>query len=281
MRRVDEGSDVRKFCCYWEGQKPPDYLAWCISSWADYVDLDEILFLNHSNVSQHLGDLIELDALRRFSFAKQSDIVSAAFLYKYGGVFLDVDSVLVNKAARVFFDVNDQADVFRFFGNTETLGVHIGVIGSPKAGTIVTAWQNALFERVPNWQNDQSWSYVGNSILDPMINEPANAKFSERLDVLISRATPELLYADLAEGTARQKYRRFWFDQPKSEPVLEEIVQAPFGIIYLHNSWTPQTYTKTRLEALQESDSMLSALLRRVGNAKLVPGIQDRIYYGT
>ncbi|KAM9863952.1 hypothetical protein ACI1US_00111 [Leucobacter sp. BZR 635] len=272
---------MKSFCCYWEGAEPPSYLAWCVSSWAEYVDLDEILFLNHSNVSRYLGDLIDLQSLRRFSFPKQSDIVSAAFLYKYGGLFLDIDSVLVNEAASPFFNTPDNEDVFRFFGNEAELGVHIGVIGSPRGGTVVSRWQNALFQRVTNWDDDDSWSYVGNSILQPMINDPSNAKLSKRLDVVTSLATPELAYADLTDGTAREKYERFWFTQPVDGQTLARVAQAPGGIISLHNSWTPASYARLSLLGLQESDSMLSSLLKRVGNASLIPGIQERIYYGS
>ena len=131
-------------CCYWEGARPPAYLAWCVSSWLNYLDLDDVLFLNQSNIHLYLGDLVDLSFLRRFSFAKQSDIVSAAYLYKYGGIFLDIDSIFVNQGALDFVGQEDGADVFTYFGNSETNGVHIGVIGSPAGGAGVTRGQDGL-----------------------------------------------------------------------------------------------------------------------------------------
>lgn len=272
---------MSKLCCYWEGSSPPAYLAWCMSTWTDYVDLDEVLFLNHSNTSRYLGDLIDVEKLKRFSFAKQSDIVSAAYLYKYGGLFIDVDTILANNNARTFLAAKEQDDVFRFFGNAATMGVHIGVISSPRQGTIVSAWQEELFDRVANWESDNSWAYVGNQILDPLINDPKMAAYSQRFDVADNLATPELQFALAPADTAREKYEGFWFTQEVDPRVVASVRQAPGGIISLHNSWTPPSFSELQIDALKASGTMLSALLSELGDASLVPQIQERVYFGS
>ncbi|WRS31167.1 capsular polysaccharide synthesis protein [Actinomycetaceae bacterium MB13-C1-2] len=275
------GGMMKRFCCYWEGAKPPAYIAWCISSWTKYVNLDDILFLNQSNVTRYLGDVIDMHSFRRYGFAKQSDIVSAAYLFRYGGVFLDSDTVLVNKSSTHFIDVQPTEDCFSYFGYSSTNAPHIAVLSSPPGGTIVTKWVEQLFERVPCYENDTGWAYVGNEILDPLVKNIELAQYSRCYDVNDYLATPETRFAKNRGAERREKYIEFWFKESVDESALNEICANSGGIVMLHNSWTPRHISELPSSELVNGHFNLAALLRRVGDRGLIDGIQERIYYGS
>ncbi len=270
-----------KYCCFWEGIRPPEYLAWCVSSWRNFINLDDVLFLNHSNVSKYLGDLVSVDSLRHFSFAKQSDIVSAAFLYKFGGMFLDVDTIFVNDRCEQFTNIDLTDDKFVFFGNAAISGIHVGVLASSIGGTIVSNWQDVLFERTLNWRKDDNWAYVANQILYPLIvKSSALEEKWTRIDTAASLFTPEVQFSENHDAGNREKYEHFWFKQNVEPSLLTRIVDESHGILALHNSWTPRHYAQLVGSNLVESPTTLSALLRRVGNIELIPEIQERIHLG-
>ncbi|SMX74708.1 hypothetical protein BANT918_01011 [Brevibacterium antiquum CNRZ 918] len=254
---------------------------WCVSTWLRYVSIDDIVVVNQSNVHRIFDGLIDVDAFRRFSFAKQSDVVSAAWLSEFGGCFLDVDTVMVNNRALFFLDVSEEGDSFVYFGDSNRGGVHIGALSGSRGSSIASAWLSGALERLTRWEDDRSWAYLGNAVLEPLIRAQEYAGLSRCVDVRTNLATPELLLENYYSGMdRRQLYELFWFSDMAS-------VAAPVswadcgGIISLHNSWTPESFARLEGHDLENVDNRLGAILREHGDRSALSKLEAKFYYGS
>ncbi len=255
-----------KFVCFWEGRIPPAYMTLCVTSWANYIDINDIVVLNHRNVTDYIGDCVNLSQLQMYSFAKQSDIASAYFLNKFGGIFLDVDTILTSEKSRDFFEIPTNSEVLKYAGNNATGGVHIGILTANPNSKPVLHWSNELLSRVPKWEKDNSWDYVGNSIIEPFLKSPDGMKYQFCYDVTKNKITPEnqlTSSAGIATSDPKERYEQFWFQQhDNSDELLSAYTEDNGGIICLHNSWTPDWYADRTLEELKNGKELLSLFLQ-------------------
>lgn len=270
-------------CCYWEGTVPPAYLTLCVSTWVKYVDLSKVVILNQSNLNRYIGEAVDINDFRMYSFAKQSDIVSAFYLAKHGGAFIDIDTLMVNEGAHNFLSADSTEDVLRLFGNKKTGGIHIGALSTPAGGNVISYWADELTRRVPHWEDDKSWAYVGNLVIEPYVKRPENGHLIEVIDVNDSYVTPELQGVPDSSLSARQKYEEFWFGAmtEKRREYVDSLTDICNGTISLHNSWTPDWYTRLSVEEILQTDCALSYFFRKNASLDLLPQIEEILKYGS
>lgn len=270
-------------CCYWEGKIPPAYLTLCVSTWMKYVDLSKVVILNQLNINRYIGDSVDLNDIRMYSFAKQSDIVSAFYLSKHGGAFIDIDTMMVNEGALDFLRPSENNDVLKLFGNIKTGGIHIGALSSPAGGQVVQHWAEELIKKVPRWEEDNSWAYVGNLIVEPYVKRSENLHLINVIDVNESYVTPEIQGIEDDSFNSRQKYEEFWFT-PLTENrknYIDSLEEVCGGIISLHNSWTPDWYSKLTVNEILETDCSLSYFFRKHANINKISKIEEILKYGS
>lgn len=225
---------------YWDGYIPPAYLTLCVTSWLRWFDIGDITVLNQTNARYLVGDLIPTKYLKMYSYALQSDAVSAAFLTKFGGTFIDADTIMCADRCLSFFQISGidsgddannptdnighEKDVLRAFGFPPNRGIHIGALTSAPGGRVVTEWTRQLRDRLPRWSEEYTWNFLGNAILDPYIRQPELLPHLDIIDAAATLSTPEIQLASLPPATSNtagekkppaqsryEKYLQFWF----------------------------------------------------------------------
>ena len=282
---------------YWDGYTPPAYLTLCVTTWLSWVNIEDITVLNQTNARYFVGDQIPTKYLKMYSYALQSDAVSAAYLTKFGGTFIDADTIMCSDNCLRFFEIGDAdtKDVLRAFGFPPNRGIHIGALTSNPGGTVVAEWTRQLRERLPRWSEEYKWNFLGNAILDPYIRKPEILPHLDIIDAAATLSTPEVQLATLptVAGNASEekkppaqsryeKYLQFWYQRSRSEADFVTIEQESSGIISLHNSWTPPEYrNKSKDDILADSVTPLSRFLRRHAQPECFDEVEELLIYGS
>lgn len=226
---------------FWESKEQiPAYLDLCKDTWIKNIPNCEIHIINHSNLHEYIGDTYDLENLKRISFAMQSDIISAAVLEKFGGLFLDIDCIVIDDLFRIFNSISE--DKLISFGRPSAFAIHLAVLYCKKPNNpILAGWRAEAQKRLKNIPEKYDWSYFGNSIINPLL-QADNHKNSFIIERLMSGNILEtVVFNDEAVDHAVDNYKKFYFSEAFgfNKNVLSLV---KFGVISLHNSWTPPQY---------------------------------------
>lgn len=248
---------------FWQSETPrPAYLDLCLETWAKNIPDLDIVFISHANWHSFVGDIYDVEKLKQFPLMMQSDAVAAAVLATRGGLFFDVDTIITRN---IFMDFASLAPrKFVAFGRPNIRSMHIAVLKSGQPDNpVARAWMAGARERILDPRPDYASSYLGNGILQTILNDP------KHLDdyLIIDRSD----YGNILETHVRPRrtptedYVNFYFNAAVKVNVAAAIAAARYGIISLHNSWTPRAYgdLPTRAAVL-EHDCTLSRILKRV-----------------
>ena len=225
---------------FWESPNPiPAYLELCKESWIKNIPNCKIHILNHSNLYQYIGDTYDMEQLKSISFAMQSDIISAAVLEKFGGLFLDLDCIVTDNIFDVFNKISDTKLIS--FGRPDSNAIHLAVLYCAKPGNpILSEWRKTAQDRLINKPKQYPWSYFGNSIIHPLFKKP---EYSDSF-YIIDRTQSGNILESVAFPNSQDPisdYKKFYFDEKFGfQPNILDKVTC--GVISLHNSWSPTTY---------------------------------------
>lgn len=251
---------MKEIFAFWQSEKPmPGYLQLCIDTWYKNIPDLKVHFVNHSNLNEYLGNLYPLDQLKKLSYAKQSDIISAALLEKYGGLFIDVDTIIISDLFEIFAKFDDNKLVG--FGFPPNKGMHLAVLYCKNPGNpILTEWRREAQRRLLDLPENTSWDYVGNSILNPLFKLPENKDYFEILNrTQVGNILESVLMK--AQG-AKEGYQKLYFEVNSEISVLETLNYVKYGVISLHNSWTPKKFSDLSKEQFLEKNIYLRDLLK-------------------
>ena len=178
------------------------------------------------------------------------------------------------------------------------------MIYSSQNSTIINEWQNKIVDNIKkfkailhhkdntsswlhSWNYVNSWYYLGNGIIDQIINDFSRKKlfsidrdkenfFPEiyfnqftndtarkkffHIDSSRANVFPEFFYLKNESISPRQKYLLFYFQQNNPQIILNYTK----GIIFLHNSWTPLEYKRMSEREFLNQDILLSKLLVQI-----------------
>ena len=193
----------------------------------------------------------------------QADAIRVALLKKFGGIWMDADIIITNSA----FLKNLEKYELIMLGNNNIQ--HIGFIIASTKSLLLDKWLIEIIKRVYTYRKNNkslnnrtkrvAWNYLGNDIIDRLINSTKQNKFY-RIDKDKINAFPEIKFFRNTSLNAIQKYRLFYFQKRQPEIILNNTK----GIIYLHNSWTPIKYKKMLEKEFLKEDILLSKLLSRI-----------------
>lgn len=167
---------------YWElingSTKPPDYITMCLdlikkngSRFFNVVQLDE------KNIFDYLPDLRK--DINTLPIALKTDYIRIRLLHKYGGLWADMDTILMNNLKNIADKLNEGVD---FIGSGCTGGRCIdqegyskpsnGVIGSVKNGRLIGRCLKALDNKLneyyaisPNKRKEFDYFELGKLII--------------------------------------------------------------------------------------------------------------------
>lgn len=248
----------RHIFTFWEPKDSmPAYLRLCLDTWKKNAPEFEVTTLDHSNIESYLHRArYPMDRLLKLPLQIQKDAIEAAVLHQNGGIFMDVDTIVLNDFKSVLKKL--QSSEIVLFSN------HLAFMAAKPGAKLLEVWVDEIREKLQNTGPDKlthaEWDFVGNSI--------TNSLFEERSEDLVLKLpkndhafTPEILHF-LNSGTADEQYLNFWFERHAQE--------APFYrnqfLIALHNSWTPNWYKQLSEDEVLADDCLLSKTLKNVVN---------------
>ena len=254
----------KKIFTFWEPKaKMPGYIRLCIKTWKKLLDDYEIIILDYKKVKEFLGErLFNSIICKKFTFKVQSDAIRIALLNKFGGIWMDADTIILNKE---FLNRLNNFELV-MIGDKATL--HIGFIFASKKSRVINEWLNKIINKVSYYKNISkgfnkgvSWNYLGNGIVNGLINNISSKEFF-RLNKHEIIAFPELKFLKNDSLSAFSKYRLFYFQKGNPKPLFENVK----GIIMLHNTWTPFKYKLMSEKQFLSQDILISKLLSQILN---------------
>ena len=224
---------------FWESDSEmPAYLKLCIQTWYKNIPNSSIHIINYNNLEDYIGSTYKIELLKKIPLPMQSDIISVAILEKFGGLFLDIDCIVTHNLFEIFDAIS--LDKLIAFGNIHR-EIHLAVLycRSPN-NKLIKNWrekaQEKLLSKIPDKLN---WNHFGNSIIDPLLNEPKYYDDYHIIERSISGNILEVSMLEDYEITNWTKYRLFYFNTffKLNKDILNHV---KCGVISLHNSWTPR-----------------------------------------
>ena len=259
----------KKIFSFWEPkEKIPGYIHLCIKTWKKNLPQYEINILDYKGVKEYIGDkLFNIIINKKMPLHVQTDAIRVALLKKFGGIWMDADTIIINGE----FLKNLEKYELVMIGKNK--GQHIGFIVASKYSIIISEWLNGIISRVNKYRKINSilknrtkrvsWHYLGNGIVNRIINLNKSNKFF-RLNKDKMNAFPEITFFGNTTLNLIKRYRLFYFQKGEPKTVLNNVK----GIIMLHNSWTPLKYKKMSENQFLKEDILLSRLLSLILNNK-------------
>ena len=198
----------------------------------------------------------------------QADAIRVAILKKYGGIWMDADTIVTNSSfIKRLYDYKYELI---------TLSYHIGFIYASKYSIFISKWLRKIIKGVNIYKKALSrnltkeqfiyfdrGNYLGNFIFNPLVKECKGKEYLQ-IDKLKMFAFPEIIFIK-DNFPADKKYRMFYFSRGNPK----EIIDNNQGIIMLHNSWTPNKYRKMSEEEFLKQDILLAHLLIQLLKKKI------------
>ena len=229
-----------------------------------------LLIINHKNARMLLADMFDWEKFMSMTFQLQSDVVFVALLYKYGGAAIDIDMIYTKK-----FDLftNADSDTLYMLGRpNESAHLAFFLTHNPKN---ILLWHILQMQKCKvsliktDHEASLPWDYVGNSIINPLVREIGQSPMASKLSVIPN----DSMFLETMFGLARKYdmatygidiYRKFYFSTDINFPIKFCTAAAHYGLVYLHNSWTPNEYKTMTASEFISQDIMLAKLLRHL-----------------
>ena len=258
---------------FWEpSTNVPGYLQLCVNTWKKNLPNSNITILDYSNLHKYLNSsIISKILFKKMTLPIQADAIRVAILEKYGGIWMDMDTIITNNQ---FFK-----NVFRydlaFFGNPQTKIPAIGFIYATKNSRIMKEWLINIKKKVSFFKelffrkeydklsNLYIWNYLGNEILNKLLQKAEEKEFII-FDWVKTNATPESnifhIGPKMGFKKAKEAYIKLYFYPGNPQNI---IYNNP-GIILLHNSWTENKYKYMSKIKFLKQNILLSSLLKQL-----------------
>jgi mannosyltransferase OCH1-like enzyme len=241
-----------------------------MKTWKKYIPNDyKIVVLNYYNIRKYLDfKTLKQIICKQMSLAIQADAIRVAILQKYGGIWMDADTIITNSK---FMNMFNGSDLIMFGHKCQ----RIGFIYAKTNSTILKIWLDNIIEKIriykyrfflkiifpiknfkDSFKKLLKWNYLGNMILEKIIKNASQKDFKS------INANDKYIFLEdfFSKGSAYKRYNDFYFTSRDPEPILSKCN----GIILLHNSWTPHKYKKMSSEEFILQNILLSRLLYRL-----------------
>ena len=265
---------IKNIFTFWEPKKHiPGYLQLCIKTWKKYLPEYNITILDYEKIKELLGEtLFSKIICKEMPKVIQSDAIRVAILKKYGGIWMDTDTIIFNGEFLKKFHNYELGMI----GFEEFKCQFIGFIYGRENCFILNEWLKQIIDKVKIYKdilkfknNSTFWKksyekvtkvvYLGNDIIDPILDKITRNKYF-RLSSNKINALPERKYFKNAKMNDSEKFRLFYFQ--KGNP--EILFKNKKALILLHNGWTPKKYKNMTEKEFLNQDILLSKLLKKL-----------------
>lgn len=269
----------KKIFTFWEPRgKIPGYLQLCMKTWKKFLPEYEIRLLDYQKSKVYLGDKLFSNIIcKNMTLPIQADAIRVAILHEYGGIWMDVDNIILNGS----FIKDIKNCELAMIGNNQTKMKDMAFIYATSNSSLLDKWLKELIFKVKYFKkfihsskknnihrnnslkNIKIWNYLGNGIIDKLAINASKTEFYD-IDRNALNVFPERTFFKNSSLNNIKKYKLFYFKNRD----IHLIINNTKNILLLHNSWTPLKYKqKTKDEFLKEN-VLLSKLLKSLLNIK-------------
>lgn len=136
----------------------------------------KVHLINHSNIKNYLDNIPEY--FYKLCPAHQADYVRVCIVLKYGGIWLDSDTLVLNSLDCLFNLVNNKNG---FFIRENNQIIWNGIFGSKSNTDLLKEWENRM-ETILNAKKEKiGWTEIGNHLLQEMFNQ--NKKLFDEYEI--------------------------------------------------------------------------------------------------
>lgn len=258
---------------FWEPKHlMPAYIKLCIETWKKFLPEYKIHIVDYSSLDSYLGEnYFDEIFFRDFSLPMQADAIRCALLHKFGGLWLDADTIITSNEIKKYIEIPSDLVM---------IDTHLAFIKANAKSKIIHKWENKIKESLLFYSNQKynpdclkskldkflhyklykklnNWDYLGNALLHKYL-KTKNKKEFFRLNKKNINALPEINCP--SKNDFLQNYQTFYFENDYSQEVLNNTQ----GIILLHNSWTPEEYLKMDETTFLKQENTLSNILKSI-----------------
>ena len=251
---------------FWEPRGSiPVYLQLCMETWKKFLPNATIVVLDYKNIGEFI-DVRELGLnlfSGRFTLPQIADAIRVALLAKHGGVWIDVDTIILSPDAKKYF-LPDEKHRTIFFGNPQTRIVHIAFINTPPATMCMNLWREFIKEQLWNLNPTTSvgWDFLGNKFINNY-----SRKYPDEIEIIDANlAMPDKkLISDSMNSEV--SYAHYYFLQN------HHLADVSADMLLLHNSWSPPFFKQISPQELFHVDCTMVNVLAEALEIKLPPPI--------
>lgn len=254
---------------FWEPQdKIPGYILLCIKTWKKFLPDYQIHILDYKTAKIYLGEtLFSKIICKSMTLPIQADAIRVALLKKYGGFWLDADTIILNGE---FFKTCYDFEMV-LLGDEKSKTQNIGFIFASNNSKIIDKWLKGIINNIKIYKdnfgninskhgkNKIAWFYLGNGIVDKLVENTKRKEFM-RFDRNKIKCMPELNFFGNTSLTQTQKYNLLYFRKREPQIILNESK----NLLCLHNSWTPYKYKIMSEKEFLNQDILLSKILSKI-----------------
>ena len=224
--------------------------------------------MDYKTVKEYLGDKLYSNIIcKNMPLSMQADAIRVALLRKYGGLWMDIDTIILNGNFTKLFERYE----LTMIGEEKYRNQYIGFIFASRNSKILNLWLSHIINKVSEYKyffnrnvsnsskKNITFDYLGNSIINPLLRNNTNRNYL-RVDSKRINAFPERIFIQNISQTNVEKYRQFYF----SKGVPNRILNSTKYVILLHNSWTPFKYKNITEEEFLKQDILISKLFAQI-----------------
>ena len=126
----------------------------------------KVNLITEKNIKEYIKDIP--DYFTSLKPAHQADFVRVHVICDYGGIWLDSDTLVIDKLDSLFDYLENQSGFFIKENNTILWN---GIFGSKKQTPLMITWKNNLMNILNHKKNNIQWSEVGCQMLKSMYNK--------------------------------------------------------------------------------------------------------------
>ncbi len=164
---------------YWEGEQP-EYIKYCLNSIKE-KSCANVNIINNKNINDYINsNELHKNFYNIKHIAQRADYARVAVIKRYGGLWVDADTLFI-KSADSFFDKINTNDDFVYIKWIDDLVIN-GYFYAKKNSDILTKWKNNIDKILDNYneKNDYDWCFLGETILTPIVK--SNIKICKEVD---------------------------------------------------------------------------------------------------
>jgi hypothetical protein len=266
----------------------PAYLQLCMATWRVHGGIDDVCLVTDANLHDWIPEgVLDFVALQEYPMPQRKDAIEVAILARYGGLFLDVDTICCAPPVAIQQALAD-CEIALY-------GFHMAAVAAREGSKIAFRW-HALLQQTLALPRERlmdatglRYTELGNYTFELVRNELATGKravpgfsptkiirlwlklrrhlmlkftgqkYIAQIDPRKSGFIAEYDHRLQDKLNARERYESFWFDQHLP---LSAVTRRGGALVALHHSWTPQAYAAMGFAELANDESLLSRYLR-------------------